>query len=515
MENVLPLCMVCICLIISAFTSGVYLGLFSLDPIKLKIQMVKNIDRDYCRTLLPLKEAKQHHFLLVTLLLCNALVAECLPLFLDEIFPSNPVIVILISVFGITIAGEIIPAAFFTGSMQVINTARLSWYIRFLTIVFWPFAYPISALLDYMFGLHHNHLPNSSDLQAMMMLSNYGAASSFATLPVLNNNENDIRNDTTNNQFSNRDIDAVESRIITGVLNLKQITVGSSMVPIDMVHMISGDKHLCKNTIREIVRLGHSRLPVYRGDTKNHCVGLLLTKYLLHQYVDTELVSESNKVGDIQLQQPLFVSPDTPLLDMLNIFLSSHTLLAIVTNKPELALAMESCYKNQNSSKTQKEDLLRMYQQVRLLGIVTFEDVMEKMIECKIYDEKDQRFAYTLPPGPGSISSHAYDHGIGPVSAMSSLASMTSWMDAGSSNHGMHGMGANHSGSGNNSSAYTHLDHSLILDETSTLLPFSSTQSVTRSISMDSDSDHTMRSRSSMSNMSRIPRELRGRMVNY
>ena len=39
------------------------------------------------------------------------------------------------------------------------------------------------------FGLHHNHLPNSSDLQAMMMLSNYGATSSFATLPVLNNND--------------------------------------------------------------------------------------------------------------------------------------------------------------------------------------------------------------------------------------------------------------------------------------------------------------------------------------
>jgi metal transporter CNNM len=50
---------------------------------------------------------KKHHWLLVTLLFCNAIALECLPLFLDRIVPSA--YAILISVLAILVVGEVIP----------------------------------------------------------------------------------------------------------------------------------------------------------------------------------------------------------------------------------------------------------------------------------------------------------------------------------------------------------------------------------------------------------------------
>ena len=49
----------------------------------------------------------KHHWLLVTLLLCNAIVIETLPIFLDKIVPSA--YAIFISVIVVVIFGEIIP----------------------------------------------------------------------------------------------------------------------------------------------------------------------------------------------------------------------------------------------------------------------------------------------------------------------------------------------------------------------------------------------------------------------
>ena len=49
----------------------------------------------------------RHHWLLVTLLLCNALALETLPIFLDRIIPSQ--YAILLSVTAVLIFGEVVP----------------------------------------------------------------------------------------------------------------------------------------------------------------------------------------------------------------------------------------------------------------------------------------------------------------------------------------------------------------------------------------------------------------------
>jgi metal transporter CNNM len=67
---------------------------------------------------------KEHHRLLTTLLLMNAIAMESLPIFLDRIVPTFWAI--LISVLAVTIFGEILPQAVCTGPKQILIAAWIA-----------------------------------------------------------------------------------------------------------------------------------------------------------------------------------------------------------------------------------------------------------------------------------------------------------------------------------------------------------------------------------------------------
>lgn len=102
---------ICIGLVLAAGVfSGLTLGLLSLDPLTLRA--LKNQGHPHEKKYAAKLESivKNHHLLLVTLLLANAGVNEALPLFLDKLVPS-PIYAILISVTAVLIFGEVIPQA--------------------------------------------------------------------------------------------------------------------------------------------------------------------------------------------------------------------------------------------------------------------------------------------------------------------------------------------------------------------------------------------------------------------
>lgn len=84
--------------------SGLTMGILSLDLTTL--MTLKNAgtptEQKYAKRILPV--VKQHHLLLVTLLVANAGAVESMPIFLDRV--SNPIIAIVISVTAVLIFGE-------------------------------------------------------------------------------------------------------------------------------------------------------------------------------------------------------------------------------------------------------------------------------------------------------------------------------------------------------------------------------------------------------------------------
>eukprot|EP00882_Tetradesmus_deserticola_P027204 GHRQ01030081.1.p1 GENE.GHRQ01030081.1~~GHRQ01030081.1.p1 ORF type:complete len:148 (+),score=55.83 GHRQ01030081.1:27-470(+) len=89
--------------------SGLTLGLCSMDLVELEVLKRSGTVREqqYSAAIVPI--LTNQHFLLVTLLLCNACAMEALPLFLDRL--ADPVTAILISVTAVLVFGEILPQA--------------------------------------------------------------------------------------------------------------------------------------------------------------------------------------------------------------------------------------------------------------------------------------------------------------------------------------------------------------------------------------------------------------------
>lgn len=148
--------------------SGLTVGLLSIDKLELEMKLENGTDQEKAaaRRVLPILE--KHHYLLVTLLLCNAFAMEALPIFLDRLVSA--VMAVAISVTAILFFGEIIPQAICTGPQQIFIADKVAPMVNFLMIACGIIAYPISRILDYLLGEHHITRYCTTDLKTLIDL---------------------------------------------------------------------------------------------------------------------------------------------------------------------------------------------------------------------------------------------------------------------------------------------------------------------------------------------------------
>ena len=126
------------------------------------------------------------------------------------------------------------------------------------------------------------------------------------------------------------------------------------MVPMDEVFTLSEDTVLDRETLVNISRSGHSRIPVFR-DRPEALIGILLVKALITE----ELHGDSPpRIGDLKLHALPTRNSDTSLFSMLDFFQEGKSHLVLLTNELEI-----------------------------VEGIITLEDVVEELIKEEIYDE--------------------------------------------------------------------------------------------------------------------------------
>lgn len=171
--------MAAFCVLCAGLGAGLTMGMLSLDITKLEIKAINGTEaeRDAASKILPL--VKQHHLLLVTLLLFDSLASETLPIFLDELVPSY--MAVAISVCLMLIFGEIIPSAIFTGPAQLQTAASLVKLVQLLMSLFYPITYPISKILDHVFGVEeHSSSITRSDMETMIKMQRSGGYQALA-----------------------------------------------------------------------------------------------------------------------------------------------------------------------------------------------------------------------------------------------------------------------------------------------------------------------------------------------
>lgn len=156
------------CVVCAALAAGMTIGLLSLDKLKLqiKLQVGTEKEKEAASKILPV--IANHHFLLCTLLLFNALANETLPIFLDELLPTFAAVIV--SVTFVLLCGEIIPNAIFTGPDQLTIAARFINLVLFLEFIFFPLAYPLGKLLDRILGHEDDENLNRDELTALVQI---------------------------------------------------------------------------------------------------------------------------------------------------------------------------------------------------------------------------------------------------------------------------------------------------------------------------------------------------------
>ncbi|GAB4822256.1 hypothetical protein N2152v2_009302 [Parachlorella kessleri] len=344
--------------ILAGLMSGLTLGLMSLD--RVDTEVIKRSGSPKQRWLVErIEPVLSHpHHLLVTLLLTNAVAMEALPIFLDRLL--NPVAAILISVSAVLLFGEVIPQAVCKRyGLQV--GAYLAWFVRALMLLTAPISYPIAKLLDYLLG-EESALFRRAELKALV---------SMHAEPV------DEGGDSTLTQ--------------------------------DEVFMVPSDSVVDRDLLRQVIHVGHSRVPVFEGSRQN-IIGVILVKELVLVDEDDGII-----VKDLRLREVPFLRADIPLYEIFKIFRTGRSHMAVLTRPPGGSLSTspplgdlaagqattqgapvpeDGSVKDTSAVwRTESQGYTAASKQLappEAIGIITIEDVLEELLQAEIVDETDR-----------------------------------------------------------------------------------------------------------------------------
>ncbi len=309
-----------ILIIFSALFSGLTLGYFSLNrndllrKAKLGDKLAKQV----------YSVRKNGNLLLCTLLFSNVAVNAALSIYLGSI--TSGVAAGMIATFLIVIFGEILPQAIFSRYALIIG-AKLSWVVKFFIFIFYPITFPVAYTLNKILGDELATIYSKRELIKMI-------------------EEHEDNPDS--------EIDEDEERIIKGALSFSDKKVKSIMTPKKEIVGFSSDHMLNREVLEAIIKSGHSRIPVFKGDTTN-IISVLYAKDLIDE------ITHNRKVGEVARKNVIFVPENKLLDDLLNDFKQTKNHLFVVINKKS-----------------------------EVTGLVTIEDVLEEILGLEIIDEFDE-----------------------------------------------------------------------------------------------------------------------------
>ncbi|GJX28706.1 DUF21 domain-containing protein-like protein [Tanacetum coccineum] len=299
--------------------SGLTLGLMSMSLVDLEVLAAsgKPIDPKI------ISVVKRHHLVLCTLLISNATAMEALPIFLNKLVPESGAIII--SVTLILLFGEIIPQSICTRYGLAIGAA-VTPIVRVLVWVWYPVAYPISKVLDWILGKGHVSLFRRAELKTLV----------------------DFHGNKAGRGGS---LSLHETTIIGGALELTSKTARDAMTPLSEAFSVDIDAKLDKNLMDLIIEKGYSRVPVYYDQPAN-IIGALLVKNLM-----TINPADCVPIKNITLRLIPRVSDMMPLYDILNEFQKGLSHIAAVVQQPS---------QSQRQSQTLQQSINKWSSEVRV-----------------------------------------------------------------------------------------------------------------------------------------------------
>ncbi|KAF2312224.1 hypothetical protein GH714_028604 [Hevea brasiliensis] len=388
----------------SKSSESLALGLLSFSKVDLEvlIKAGQPQDRKNAAKILPI--VKNEHLLLCTLLIVKSLAMEALPIFLDSILPAWAAI--LMSVTLVITFAEIIPQAVCSRHGLSLG-ANLSPLVRFLLQLFYPVAYPISKMLDWLLGKAHSALLRRAELKTYVDLH-------------------------ANEAGKGGELSHHETTIISGALDLTQKSAQDAMTPISEIFSLDINSKLdmydlsalifmcgvpifalsfkswfifiLRHTMGLIMNRGHSRVPIYSG-SPNNLIGiilvrnqricrflLILTKICIFELDHLNLITHENSSPYDRIAN-IIISTNTSPLYSTDTEFQSPTIKSVVEQDKELHPQGKNWERGVGDTSYEDLESLPSNLDEEIIGIVTMEDVMEELLQGEILDETDEYVA--------------------------------------------------------------------------------------------------------------------------
>ncbi|RKO91099.1 hypothetical protein BDK51DRAFT_20603 [Blyttiomyces helicus] len=333
--------------------AGLTIGLMSLDETNLAILKLSGTveEKAWAARIEPIR--RNGHLLLVTLLLANTVINETLPVLMHSL-KWDGYKAVLISTALIVVFGEIIPQAICARyGLQV--GAFFAYPVRILIWVVYIIAYPIARLLDWILGHKHGVIYRRSELKELMALHG-----------------EDQEGPLTKDEVS----------VLRAVLELRDKSVLNVMTSLEHVFMLPLETKLDRPTMENIMKAGHSRVPIYASD-RGCIIGVVLVKQLIINDPDDAI-----PLSDIKIRRLPRVTARIPLFEMLHVFEQGGSHMAVVYD------SLPGQTEQPGESSRNGEALARIVQPTwtyasprqadssggNVLGIVTLEDIIEELL---------------------------------------------------------------------------------------------------------------------------------------
>ena len=362
--------------------SGLTVGYLSVDKLTMELREKTGtqMEKEYSKVILPV--LSNHHWLLCTLLLMNSFAMEALPVFLDRVF--SRLTAVIISVTLLLIFGEVIPQALCTGPRQIEIAAMAAPLTRFLMIISWPISYWLGKCLDIILGEQGKTRYQNQDLKALVEMHTYEAIKKISEEEEKNPyiDKNDIPKPSNTMGLSPE-----EANLMISALEIREKKVVEIMIAFDKVYSIKHEEPINRKKVLEILDKGFSRIPVFRNDDKTDLIGILRIKQLIS--IDFNQNRSLKELG-IRLKLPLVISPKMTLIDLLREFRKGKSHMAFITEQVELLQAKLGLNRNNSIQfNLRYNETFSESKKIKVLGIVTLEDVIEQIFNLEIMDEED------------------------------------------------------------------------------------------------------------------------------
>ena len=337
--------------------SGLTVGYLSIDMLILEIKLNNGTEQEKIYANKIKKIIEDHHWILVTLLLCNAFACEAMPLLLDKLV--NEMMAIVVSVTVLLFVGEIVPQALCTGPNQMKIAAFLAPFTYSLMIITYPLSFPIAKFMDCVVGLHGKTRFCNSDLKSVIEL-----------------HVKEFKGNLTPQQMG----------YFTGFLDIMNKKVGELMLPVEKAFKIDYKYKIDKINLDRLVETGYSRIPIYQGDS-NNLIGILRMKDLVG--VDTLLQKSLNEL-DINISSAIHVSESTFILDLFEKFKSGKSKMAFI-HKDEIdeKLLPDNEIEEEKEEKVKENNIIEVKEP--LLDDKNEEDKKEDKNEYKKEEKKEEK----------------------------------------------------------------------------------------------------------------------------